>query len=224
MTPRFLSELTWTRHCHSERQRRGTRHGTRPRKTKSRARTPRRRPAPFKPRPARSKRVRHAATPAGSPRGTVDPARAVPGVEARAGTARRAAPVSGGCRRPGREISASIHAGGCGFIPQNALKNAQLPNRQSTPKVRTNAALVWQLSRYFAFSEYLFGRHVLSLARDADGATWPPPSSTQLPLAGSSTAMQLGIAFAMPWPGIRRARCSAQSHPSFQTRKASPRR
>ena len=172
---------------------------------------PRRPPPASKPRPARSPRRRPRGVAAGdrgsSPGG--------PGCPAHAGAG--AGFGSAGPR------SSSTRAGR-GFIPQNALKNAQLPNRQSTPKVRTNAALVWQLSRYFAFSEYLFGRHVLSLARDADGATWPPPSSTQLPLAGSSTAMQLGIAFAMPWPGIRRARCSAQSHPSFQTRKASPRR
>ena len=198
MTPRFLSELTWTRHCHSDersKSRRAAEAGA--------AAQPR---LASKPRPARS----------GSPRGTVDPARA--GSRVRPRRRRRRF-------RVGRAAIRLPHAGaGRGFIPQNALKHAQLPNRQSTPKVRTNAALVWKLSRYFAFSEYLFGRHVLSLARDADGATWPPPSSTQLPLAGSSTAMQLGIAFAMPWPGIRRARCSAQSHPSFQTRKASPRR
>ena len=204
MTPRFLSELTWTRHCHSDES------GLATHSAPGGAAAP---PPPvLLLSPVR--RVRHAAAPA-----TVDPARA----GSRVRPAPAPAPVSG---RPGRDPSSprTPHEGGCGFIPQNALKNAQLPNRQSTPKVRTNAALVWQLSRYFAFSEYLFGRHVLSLARDADGATWPPPSSTQLPLAGSSTAMQLGIAFAMPWPGIRRARCSAQSHPSFQTRKASPRR
>ena len=141
-------------------------------------------------------------------RGPSDRTERAPG---RAGAGR--APARGGTRRAaGFQVSraAIVPTGGCCSVPQNAQPAV---DHQGADKRSSCMAAIKGIS---LSQSSVFGRHALSLARDADGASWPP-SSAQLPLAGSSTAMQLGIAFAVPY---RRARCSAQSHPTVLNSKS----